>query len=407
MILRQRQNVFRPANFQLAAAGVLGTAQKFTIDSTWPIEEIVLLVNITAGAAGFTNNSNNPDGILGIIRNINLSANDGNQARSIVDYSGPGILEYDSLAGLNLSPETWESVRLSQGATVGNNQQLQIAYRIPLVHPMIDEPLRTRMMLPVHTFPQDPVLTVTFETSATLISAGAIAGVSVDVILIRRTMSPAATGGIQNSGGFVPFDLIETPYSIGVGVSGTQRFSLPTPGSYLNLLFRQYLGSGGTLLLRTPLDQITTFGSESLWRIESGGVAEREWTWKGLKEINAWSRTHTSLHTQTSAVATATFAAPTTAGSPTVQFNPSVNFGRGIVATTSFQAPASCLQDYLTDGLQGANELGSVLDCNTPVKTGLKMEVVGNVSAAAGVASTLFIGGHRLFGDLSRWQSIR
>jgi hypothetical protein len=35
------------------------------------------------------------------------------------------------------------------------------------------------------------------------------------------------------------------------------------------------------------------------------------------------------------------------------------------------------------------------------------MELVGNVAAAVTNAHTIFYGGHRYYGDLSRWQAAR
>jgi hypothetical protein len=62
--------------------------------------------------------------------------------------------------------------------------------------------------------------------------------------------------------------------------------------------------------------------------------------------------------------------------------------------------------DFLTDGQSEdiARELGSVLDCNTPANTGLKMEIVGAPTSVSTNASQLNLMGRRLFGDLSRWQ---
>ena len=150
----------------------------------------------------------------------------------------------------------------------------------------------------------------------------------------------------------------------------------------MGLLFRQY--KGGTTITRDVLDAVVTIGSESRWRLESGLAVLTEWKWKHLQTDNDYSRVANGI-SQTS----------------------SPNFSGAVAANTSYQPAASCMLDFLTDGLDSANELGSLLDCNVAPNAGLKMEVIGPVVSVATNASTLYIGGHRLFGDLTKWQSVR
>jgi hypothetical protein len=268
-----------------------------------------------------------------------------------------------------------------QQATIANNLKFQITYRIPLVNPCIGEPLRTLMLLPIHRHPQDPVLSIDFEAAANMYSAGSLSALSVEVVLIRRAVSQAQDAAIVAAGGYIPFDLMESANVIPLGVSQETRFPLATPGSYLNLVFRQYLG--GASVTRSPVDAVTTFGSESVWRLETGGNVLHQWRWKHLRAINQFTSPENSTN-QT--------------------YSPRIG---GVVAAGTLWTPAaSVMLDWLGDGLTGdaSNELGSVLDCNLPTLTGLKMEVVGTPASVATNASTLFIGGHRLYGDLSQWQ---
>jgi len=87
----------------------------------------------------------------------------------------------------------------------------------------------------------------------------------------------------------------------------------------------------------------------------------------------------------------------------------SPQLGGAVAASTSFQPAASVMLDFLSDGVpsDGVNELGSVLDLNIPARSGLKMEIITNVASVATNGSTLFVMGHRLYGDLSKWQSVK
>lgn len=422
MMLLQRKNFFTPPQFNLASAGCLGTTQRFALDRTFPIEEILLHIDVTNGATGPTprigaSSSGQPglDALLGIIKRVNLSVNDGIQPRSVVDFSGIGLLEYAQKVGLNWDAATTEAVRLWQisiqlaaATAYANSNTWRYTIRIPMVHPLIAEPLRTRMLLPVHTFPADPILTIDFESGTNMYSAGSVSALAVTVDLIRRDMSAAVTAEILKSGGFIRADLLEAPVTIGTGISGEQRFPINTPGSYMNLLFRQYLG--GATMTRDVLDQTTTFGSESRWRLESGGIVIRDWRWKQLKVINELSMPKPFVIAPGGGL----FVAASSAGAVTTAFPPchppditGAIPNASAVPSAGDRPAASTLMDFLTDGLDSAAELGSLLDTNLPARTGLKMECIGPVASVATQGSILYIGGHRLFDDLSKWQAIK
>lgn len=380
MMLRKKMFVVNEPKLSPGTNLLLGTPVKVSLDNTWPIEEILVFVNVTCGATGPT--LTGADNLLGIVKKIGLSINDNNQPRSIVDFTGVGMLEYVQHAGMTLDSATLNAVGLCQGASIANNLNFRICYRIPLVHPAIGEPLRSRMLLPVHTWNQQPVLTLEFEQAANMYSAGSVSAVSAEVVLIRRNMNAADTAAIFSSGGFLSFDLIETAAAIPVGQAGDVRIAVNGPGSYLNLLMRQY--KGGATITRAELDETTTVGSETKWRLESGGVAEHEWRWKHLKAINDFSQAQNSANQTYSPV-----------------------IGGTIAANTSYSPSVSTMLDFLDDGIpgDGVTELGSVLDVNTPLRSGLKMEIVGRVASVATNGSTLYVGGHRVYGDLSQWQA--
>ena len=423
MFLQQRFNYFSPTQFVGTAAGannspLLGTTQKWQIDRTWPIEEILLHVNFTVNTGGLTlaANPTTPDAydsIMTLIQHVNLATNNGVSPRSAVDCSGIALLEYATLTGFNIDQSTQLLAAYEQTGTLpaGN---YTITYRIPMVEPWIGEPLRSRMYLPVHLYPQDPVLTLQFQNPANMYSAGNVNYVGVEVQLIRRMptlaseaalQADAAKRGLTNSSGYIDFDLIETPFSVAPGIGTEQRFPLPIPGEYANLMFRHY--QGGAAITRKEIDNGATgssFGNEIRWRLESGSVVQREWRWKHLRQLTELSRPLPAI------LFPANFVAATSAGSPTVNLQtvmPTYGvFGGGIPAGQGFRYANSVMLNFLSDGLSGDNcvELGSLLDCNTPSTSGLKMEVIGTPASVATNASYLFVMGRRYFGNLAGWS---
>lgn len=424
MFMEQRFNYFSPPQFNLTGSTILGQRAQWNIDRTWPIEEIVIHVGFTVTTSAFTQTTagtpDTYDNILQLIQRVTLGINDGTQPRNVVDSSGIGLLEYVSQVGFNLDQATMQLVALSQnaGAAALPIGQYELTYRIPLVNPGIGEPLRSRCYLPVHTFPQDPILTLYFNTAAGMgLSVGTFGNVYVDVQLIRRVPTPQSEKTLQATApadqpaarrtGYIPFDLIETPMSIAPGIGTEQRFPLPIPGQYVSLMFRQYLG--GATISRNVIDGTGIgdtvahgFGAEQRWRLETGSVVIREWRWKHLRAINDWSRPQHSLGGNLYASATNP---PGALANVSSFFNTAPDFGGPPIATTNFRAASSTMHSFLLDGLSSdtGTELGSLLDCNTPFNNGLKMEVIGTPASVATNASYLFLLGHRFFGDLSRW----
>lgn len=399
MITQPRRTVSYPPEFNPTTGTLLGqSGVKMQIDRTFPIEEIFLVVDVLAGSTGPTLSL--PDGILSIIKRVNLTVQPpGTQSpRTVVDASGIGLVEWTSQVATNVGRSTYEALRLSQIGSIANNQKVRFTIRIPLVHPKIGEPLRSRMLLPVHTYGQNPILTLDFEQSGTLYSAGSVSQINIAVVLQRRAVTPQLTDFIQKGGGFIDFDLLETAYVIPTGTSAETRFNINTPGQYAGLCFRQY--RGGASVTRDVIDTSTTIGAETKWRLESSGIAFADWYWKTLQELNDVSR-------PASALSRPLFAASTSAGSPTASFDPSPNFGGIVAAGTSFQQPSCTMLDFLTDNEDTANELGSLLDCNVPANSGVNMQVVGTPASVSTNASTMYIIGQRYLGDLSKWQVIQ
>ncbi len=96
-----------------------GTTKKWTIDRTWPIEEIIIIVNFTVNTGGLTLNGTvtTPDlydGLATLLQHVNLSIDDGTKPRSVVDSSGIGLIEYCYRKGMNLDQGTLQVLAYSQ-----------------------------------------------------------------------------------------------------------------------------------------------------------------------------------------------------------------------------------------------------------------------------------------------------
>ena len=432
MYLEQRLSFFNPVSFNLATNSILGTTQRWAIDRTWPIEEILIFLNfdITTAVRTATTSAtpDQADNLMQLLAHINLTVNDGRQPRSVVDCSGVAMLEYVSNCGWNLDTATNLFCLMCQNAVGGVAANVipvgtyQVCYRVPCAPVQVGEPLRSRLYLPVHTYPQDPVLTLQFNSLTNLATqAGVIGTVRVDVVLVRRLPTKQSEDKLRstagsNPTGYIDWDLIETPFSLPLGTASEVRLPIPVPGNYCELLFRQYKGGAtvGTGVSRTNTIDVdvgdtiaNNLGLETRWRLESGGVVMREWRWKHLRALNDFTKPQVPAAPALTPLLVAANGGSATDVLQPANF-PALSMGSiiGTGATTAFRAGTSVMLPFLNDGLTGdsGNELGSLLDTNTPANNGLKMEIIGTQANVATSPNVLAVMGRRLFGDISRWQ---
>lgn len=410
---------------------LLGTQVRVDVPRIAPIEEIFVVVNVTTGATA--PGTLTAAGLLNILKRVVIIVNDGLGQRNLVDFSGEGLLEYAQQVGINLDGATLQAVADQQSMQgFRASQKYQITYRIPMVHPLITEPLRTRMLLPVQNHVSDPQIVLDFSAAADMYGAGSLSAVIADIVFARRDMAPSINQSIQGNGGYVDWDLIETPFQLGAGVSGEQRFSIPTPGWYGNLLLRHF--KGGATVTRGDISETTTVGSETTWKIVQGTKTFWEWRNRHVALINDLSRTtlpypaRIALLTDSTGGAVSDTIANTAGANPTTaEFENAVasivakmnwaigqltgiqvRIGEKASTANNWQDPSSLLLDFLTD-LQGseANELGSVLDCQNPQALGEKVEIVAPVSNASTNGHTLYVGGLRFRSDVRKFMTFK
>lgn len=384
MLFPRRSEIIKVAPLQAASAGILGTSQPVKLNRTWPIEEIQVILTGTIGTqltftASPTTNAA-VDRLSGLLKQFQLFANDGTEPRTVVRASGIGLLEYAHQAGLNLPASTLATMVTEQGATAAASLSFRICYRVPLVHPMFGEPLRTRCLFPAHRLPQDPTLQLDFANLADFTTLGSLTSLMCEVRCIYRAIPPAVDAQILASGGYIPSDLLQTDTPLNIGSSAEQDFDIPLAGNYTGLLLRTY--KGNTTISRDVIDSSTTLGQESIWYLRQGTVTIEEFRMRDQRDLNDYSRVLNSA-TQSSSPA----------------------FGGAVAANTNFQPAASVYMDFVSDGLESVTELGSALDANVPANSGLKLQIHGTIAASVTVAHTFSIIGHRLFGDIARFQA--
>ena len=221
-------------------------------------------------------------------------------------------------------------------------------------------------------------------------SAGAPTNIYVSFKLIQRIVTPAFDAIVAKGGGYLKTDLIETAFNVPLGVSGPFTANIPTPGSYCDLMFRQYLG--GATVTRDEISQLgpntaaADYGIETIWSIISGQTTYHSFRFKDLKASNDLRQF---------------FARSNQTYAPRLGAPLGTNNLSGNAASTSL--------DFISDGVGGADnvsELGSVLNANIAQGSGLLLQLSGNVANVATNASVLWLSGYRIYGNLAAYQAL-
>ena len=396
----------------------MGSRQTLELDQSNPISDIYIHLNLKFStapviASSFSNIAR-LDSILNAVRRVQLACDDGTGSTNKVDISGLGLLEWNLRNGESLTRSTHELAKFMQlgaGTTIGaNNDLLRLTYHIPMVHQKITENLRTRCLLPAHILSSEPQLIIDFENISTMFpSTGTIATALCDVEIVRRRMPKSMTAAIQAKGGFIDWDLLETPKVV-AAAQKQMEFKLPTGGSYTGVMLRNYL-LASSVYTRDPLDDTSTFGQESRWILDIGGQKWADFRMHNMFAENEIAQDEprygqpvyngSALYLGAS---TGTFA--TGVDIRTVLADPCAypflgTSGNG-AQTSRFQAAGNVYFDFI-GGENDADvyELGSLLDTNAIKQAGTDAKFVGDVTTGQ-----MNIVGHRLFGDLSAFQDM-
>jgi hypothetical protein len=391
MILPANFDVFTTADTIPTDNGTSGFSLKFKLDRTYPIDTLLLMVRGTTNAdASWSTTANYfPDGILGLIKRVTLTVNDGQQ-RTVVDASGPALLEFWDNVGGSFDGPTLAAINTTRdniGNALATATTYQMCFPIPLAHPQLQDPLRTFTLLPAHMHQQDPVLEVQFASATEYSNNAAMKfnTIGCEVLAVRRQISAQMHDSIISAGGFIASDLVESEWSYGTAGLQEARIEIPSPGYYSGLLIRSYKGNvvGGNRqnLSRSSAPAAATLYSElyndgEMWRIENAGFILRRFRWEHLRAVNDFSK-------------------------------PAMVFGAG--NNTTYRMPrlwGNYYLDFINDGVSGdAAELGSLLDTNLAAARGVKWQLIGNLTGGTGYKVKLL--GHRFYGDVNRFRVVK
>lgn len=431
MLLNQISHFDRPNQFNLPSAGCIGTVQRLALPQDYPIEEIRVIVDFTLASniTLDTLTAQTPaqlDNILGIIAKFNVTITDPILGqRSVLDISGRGVIEANAHTGGSVDFSTQLLAALSQTTFPGGVATrpvllagaYRLTYRLPFALPNIGEKLRSFTYLPVHLHKQPPVLTITYGqpsdlrggAAGTAITTAVITQLNTTIQYIRRVPNAASESAIAAGGGYLSYDRIESSYSAPLGTNKEIAFDLPLPGQYSELIFRQYLG--GANMSRNVIDMsgvgdtyANGAGAETEWRLETALNVIRKWTFPMLQSQNDDARPLTALALSAGVTVTASTLA--------TQGLINGNLIEGPVMAGTNKRPATLTKiDFLSCGLNAetGNELGSLLDCDTPNDSKRAMQVIGRPASVATNASYMFIIGHRFLNppgsnQLGLWQ---
>ncbi len=372
-----------------------------------PIEEIqvALTVTIKSDITAFV-----ADHALNLLRRVRLSVTEPAGPRIPVDVSGPGLVELASFEGDNLDPATNGAILYGNNNNAPQGAVLRIFYRIPVAHPRFTDTLRMRTLLPAHLLNESPILTLEFgQASDVSGTADPISTFACEVKVVRRRK----TAEFLSKGGgslewFIRSWLGEASNNLAVSLSNAeQRIQLPTQGQISGMVLRYF--KGNATMARATIDDVTTIGAETIWRIEQGGVPITKFRLKDLQLENQLVKPHISPaqiavygglinHPDTGD----NTADGVTSGAPALvtakQIFAATGIGGALAAGQCIQDPASVFLDFSGSPGREIYETGSFLDVSTPTANKQKTELVGTVTTPSNQQSIIKVV-TRLFED--------
>jgi len=418
MLLAQKEEVIsRSPELDLVAANFPAQTKRITLPRSGPIEAIFVIVQVTLGA-----NLNNfvSFGLLNILKRVTLNINDGTGAYDCIYCSGPGLVSLAHLEGIGLDRSTQmalhqslsNNTRPTENPNIPSGSIHRIVYPIFAPHPTLTEWLRLRSCIPTHRHVQDPVITLDFAPATEIQgAANPFSAANVEILVLRRDMPQALDTEIVNTGGYIRWDVRETAYDIAASTNNTEkRFAIPGPGEYASLQMNMIRGAA--ILTPGDLSASTTIGSESTWRLEAAGNAQRFWRMKHRQILNDFNRATDQpfrMHPFMDDISTVSNLG-VTGGAPPVWVTAKMvggptQFGGALAAGLAVQDPGCVGFDFLSDNFSGANELGSCLNANFP-SDAIKWELVGTVTSPANQVSTINLIGRRYRDDITRWKRV-
>lgn len=359
-------------------------------------------------------------GFLNVLKRIILGGVPGVDGKNtnLVDVSGPGLLHMNLGEGLNMDRGTMATIAANAVPNMVVNGVYRLVYTISCPHPRLTDGLRPRCMLPIYTYRQDPTLELQFAAASEMSgTADPFTSIFVEVNSVETEMDDASIASLNATGGFFPWDIIETLNALPSGITNTeQKIIVPTQKcSYTGIQIIQMVG-GATQYLA----DMSGFGANFAGGVAANPIvaapcnagAESEWKLKGagkntlqafrLKQLQIENDEMRAGLSQRFARPIATPTAVTGEASPAWGL---LQTGNAVID------PSSVHLDFIGAG-QGPldlRDLGSVFDVKSYADNNLEVAFYANLTtnvAALTYSPFIQLIGRRLFGDLSNFQKL-
>jgi hypothetical protein len=357
MLFPLRQQILAPVlGVALGGAAVFNITRDFFLDSL--IVEVTGVITGSAATAG-------PDGMLGLVRNLNLSISDGSSNRNQTNVSGVSAVQKGFLATGSIDQGTLNTQLIGMGA---NATQFILRYPLFFKHPQLSDPVGSAFMLPLPRYNANPTLSVQLATQAQLDQNASptfaiAAGVNVRVILNKRQVDNIQFPTMET-------EFIDTNVGYASGGAGT-LYELQVPGSYFLFGIRGYLGAVGSSAWADPTTNAGTINAGNVI-LQLLGNTLRTSRFSDMAYLN-------QLATQDNWSAVATR-------------NQQFGLFVGLAA-----------YNFLHDGFGlEVGEVGSSLNSNVLAGSGSRVQLLIDLTGGVNASNTYFW--DRVFGDLSPLQ---
>jgi hypothetical protein len=341
------------------ATGIpLGGQAVFNLTRDFFLDSLMLEVSGTVTTPATTASA---DGILGLVKNVQLQIADGSSNRTQTNASGLSLIQ----KGFQLTGAIDQSTLTAMLVGTGNGSFL---LRIPLFFksPKISDPIGSAFLLPLPRYNANPVLQVTFSGQSGVDQAvspafAISAGISARLLINKRQ--------VDN----VQFPTIDTEFveqQVTYAASGQQQlFEAQVPGSYLFIGMRGYTGATPAQSWADPTDSGTAPSGNVTLQIL--GNVLRNSRWSDIQYMN-----QLAAQDNWNAVAT--------------RSNPN-----GLFTGLAFY-------NFLHDGFGlEVGELGSVVNTNLLAGAGTRLQILTDIATGGNIVTYFW---DRVFGDLSPLQ---
>lgn len=344
MLFPKRQSISR-----VYAGNALASQIQFEITRDFFLESVYLEISGTVTAAPQTASA---DGILGLVKRLQLGTADGASNRNQTDVSGVSAIQRSFYSVKGMDQSTLNAYLIGPGTGT-----FVIRYPLYFAEPRLMDPVASAFMLPIPRYNSNPVLTVQFASQADMDVGGAptfaiAAGISARLVMNKRQVDNINLATWETE--FIEASMLYP------STQPQATYQLQTPGSYFMFGIRGYTSNAAWGDVSSP-NGVTTLqllGNNMRNSFFSDIMMENQ-----LATQDNWSAT-------------------------TVRSQRNGLF------------PALAIYDFLSDRWSGdAMETTSALNANVLAGSGSNIQYMQDVTGGPNVKNAFFW--QRVFGDLS------